>query len=530
MKALRHMIDRAIRNGADPADTNLPDEIRRAAAINNLNAASAKVRSRDGLNAVGLDEDAKLALAALKEMKDGGQTRFNSHHGVFMAIPLDLLHDAVVGVQLPNDDQAILRQLREPINGLKGIKGTAPSEERYISDRRLAARLQMCTIKLMREAVEFHNSIPGFDICATSPALHHESELHNSDISFTFRFHILSELFDHSLNGQHFNWSNVANKQQLVFFHYVAREKTLTIIYGDTCLNISVDPMPAPETTLANLALDAPRRTFDTVSLIEGLDWVLRWAGNFDVLQEAGAVISTNHVRPMSFSTPNIDRERIAIPAIVAPTLKRILRRLGAGAFIRDDGNHYFIEKGVFTLAFAIAPPYHSDFQNIHARINKNGIFLTLDAVAMLRALLLMRVIEADRARMELIPGNPAHIKLSAVRYRNGKEDRAVDYFPVVDFANPDAIVNRSVEFDVLPWIDILSSREAKVIKIIISGDRTGVSIEQEHEERVVHALAMITPTLPDDHEWDRMPTGGSACNASGLSNVPAVAERLADL
>ncbi len=527
MKALRHMIDRAVRNGADPADRDLPDEVRCAAAIKRLNSAFSTVRSGAGLEAAGLGEGAQIALAALREVKGADRALVNAHRGVFMAIPLDLLHDAVVGVQLPNEDQAILRSLRD-----QPVRPKGKVELRAKADERLRARLQLCTITLMQSAIKVHNCLKGIDICAISPAMRHEPERHSADIAFTLPFHVLFELFDRTRGSRGFRWNDVANKHQLVFFRYVAEEGALAIFDGSMSLQFSVEPLPAPEPALADMAPDAPRRAIATIPLIEGLDWVSRWAECCDVIQDAGAIVSTHRMRPISFSSPDIEPGRIAIPANVATSLKSVLRRLGRGATIRDDGTHYYIANGVVTLAFAMASARCNDFQHIDGLINENGACLTLDAHALLRGLLFLSAIEADQARIELCPGDPAHLKLSAnVINRRGTEDRGVHYVEVRAFTNPNAIVNQSAEIDIASWINILGGRDTELIDIVVSGDRTGVSLKQDHQSRVIHALGSVSAMPSDPHEWDTRILRGEWKDApSGVDTAQAIATMLVTL
>jgi hypothetical protein len=503
----RVLLTRALADGAQVTNANQPNEVRCAAAIDNLNEAFKAIHSSAaGLDVVGLGDAAKNSLIFLKERLSLEGTKSAdvwSTPSVFMAVPLDLLHDAVCGVHLPNKDAEILRSLR---NDPK-CKKRNPDDQRRQDEQRLA-RLQWCTVTLAPNVIRVRNRVDGIEVEAIAPALVDEANLPREGLAFTLPLFILFELFDRTANVPSLvKRSRDHQQKQLIMLRYDPVNGLLQIVYGTAHIRCSVQPLPVPETPLADIALDAPRRSIATTPLADGLRWVLRLgAPAMNVLQEGRHVIGSDGHNLIVFAEDGQDREELVIEARIAQPLASVLRRLQNGANIRTDGGHHFIEKGVITLSFGVAQRDLHDFEEVEQAVTRNGASLTIRDEELLDLLIAAKAIGANRASLELLSGPCPQLKLTAaVSEKDGSTSRVVSYTEVCCSSDPSAIVGQAIEIDVSAWIKLVGPIEHKPVDLIVGEHRSGVLLAHQLNKRNVRTALAVRPVEGAQHQPDSL-------------------------
>lgn len=495
-------IVRALVSAVQATDRDQPDERCCAAAIDRLNDVFGALRAGLNPQEVGLGKCASAALAELRAQLFAARTHGSGDApGIFAAVPLDLIHEAIVSAHLPNRDRALLDRLRDPLLINKGLP---PDRKR--ADERLQAKLQWCTITLAPDLIRLRNRVDDLECEVSTPALLDHGDPGQGAVAFTFPFHVMWELFDRvRCVPRLVSWGRETQRKQLILFHYDPDEGLLEIFYGATRLNCSVEPLPAPEPALSSLTFNGPRRIMACDALADALRWVLRLgSGASNVLHENRQVVADYGSGQISYTDESIDAGELVIGALVAKSLRYAFTRMGGNAEIRTDGDHHFIQKGVATLAFAAARADHRDYKQIEERIRTKGACITVTDSDLLPALGIANATGAGTARLEVLVGAHPQLRLTALgRDEWGFTFKAVTYVPIGCVVDAGGLTDCAFDISLPEWLHSIGFQEDKSVEIIVSDDQTGVLLTHQHGLRRVTGLFAAAPSQSEPHEWD---------------------------
>ena len=516
-------IRRAMLRGARADDLEIPDPVRCAIALKNLNEAFQAV-SKHGLQEIGLDDEVTTALTVLKASESDRAGVAPSDTGILVAIPLSLLHDAVVAAALPNRDHQILSKLRVSTSARQA------RERQDQADERSRAQLQWCTLTVDSDHVRIRNRVESLEIEASTPALVDSLEPGLEAAAFTMPFHILSELFDRTHGAPNdLSWSKERDRKQVILLHFLPSAGTLRLIYGSARISLAMETLVASEPPLSSLASDMVRSPLATAPLSRGLTWALMLgAGINNASQEGGAVIATGKVAQIVYRDNEVDQNSLVIGVKPVKPLQSVLRRFEDKTTIRSNGDHHFIEAGVVTLSFPTARASAADYRVVEEVVLEGGHRFELDGRALAVALSSLSIFNTSELYAELLLGDAPHLKLGAQdRNVKGKLSWGVTYVPVYDVENCTTLADRAFELDLQLLARLVNGIEDKPIKFWLHAGGQGVMLAHQFKDRSIRAVVNAKPVERQPHDNDVQMTADPVSPEPAADHASEFADQL---
>jgi hypothetical protein len=474
-------------------DPRRPDAERAFIAVNNLQRAARLVKSPEGGAALGLGEGAAASLALLRE-------RLPHHEGIaadtgiagrsmLLVSTAGLFEDLLDATYLPNRDATIASRLAGI--RVRAAKNGWSEAERKTEVDALSEALHHVIISVSTNQIGLRSQIPGIEAEASIPAVGDGPGLTRRGSAFRVRHHILHDLF---LRRSTVVGSRIPSRDCLVFWRYDPVAPLLELFVGSARISFEVHPECVPDVTLDSLASQARRRPLAAAHFAEVIARTRRLGRlTENVTQYDGRIVGTSLQAMVAVRADTLDREVLAVPHGLSSIMGNVFRHLRAGATIRTDGNHNYVEKGALTVVFPTATPVVTSPDEMLETVRRAGIKARFSREDIFKGVMLGRTMTGNmtaaekdasfRARLELRAG-PTPVVVQVCTLVTSKVQGTCTTSVEAAYAESNGLHDSvAFEIDDTRWLWLLGRARGKFVDLIVdAGNKTVVFSDGDDE------------------------------------------------
>ncbi|WP_156347630.1 MULTISPECIES: hypothetical protein [unclassified Sphingomonas] len=424
--------------------------------------------------------------------------------GIVFSIPMNVIHDMIASIHLPNRDSFVLSRLRGKLE--EGL-----DERGRRVDQRRREKLQWCRVTLTSDLLTVCNRVDGIECEVFAPVSVDGIPAEAKPVAFEVPFYVLDMLFDRTRGVPRLvGWGQEVQPDRPIYFHYNASRSLIEIVYDNAKLRLDVRPLEVAERSLTSLAANGPTQMLDCPVLAVALQWLhsLELSAASVVLKNGMLAANVEAGLAMSEDERLTAHDIVIGDALVKP-LGHTLIRMGGNAEISLHDHHYFLRNGVATLSFAKESPDMIDPAELVQAIRKNGFCFAAKSDELLPSVGFMQALEGGDVHLEVLRGSHPHLRMICQGEHEGELFEGVTYVPIeINSNNTDTDTDTgALCFAVTPcdWKKLIGLAENKRVEVLVSAERDMVMIRYSNGENRIIGIFRCRKMASATREMDKV-------------------------